>query len=153
MEVSSLFPYLVILAVILFGRYINFRKTKEQQRHSAQLREMDMPQENQQARESSDVEVQPKPFFGGRSSTEDATSQKETSAQRALLAREKPVHGSAYRSLAGTREAPTNWNTQKGVVKKSAYRAQFKNQKEIRQAVVGMAVLGPCRSDEPYQHK
>ncbi len=112
-----------------------------------------MPQENQQARESSDVDAQPSPFFGGRYPTEDATSQRETSAQRVLLAREKPVHGSAYRSLAGTREAPTNWNTQKGVAKKSAYRAQFKNPKGVRQAVVGMAVLGPCRSDEPYQHK
>jgi hypothetical protein len=152
-EVSSLFPYLVILLVILFGRYVNFRKTKEQQQHSAQLRGLQMPQESQQARELSDIDAQPVLFFGGRSSTEEVTSQEVSTSQKVLLPREKPVHGSAYRSLAGTREAPANWTTQKGAIRKSAYRAQFKNQREIRRAVISMTVLGPCRSEEPYKHK
>jgi hypothetical protein len=147
MEVSGLFLYLVFLGVILVSQYLKRRKAVEQQRQSG------IPQSNQEVLEKPDFFDPFDPFADDGFPTKPAPTPQKTLAQRTLVAREKPVHGSAYRSLAELQEAPAAWNTQKAVVKKSAYRAQFKDHKGIQQAVVNMVVLGPCRSDEPYQHK
>jgi hypothetical protein len=148
MDFFDLVLYLVLLGVTLVGYYVKRRQTTEQQRELGQLPEFGVHEESQ--------EVNGPPnfceaFWDDGVPTEPVSASQRVSTQEALFAREKPVYGSAYRSLARPQEAPANWETQKGMAKKTAFRAQFKNHKGIQQAVVNMVVLGPCRTDDPYR--
>jgi hypothetical protein len=83
-------------------------------------------------------------------------AKKDTLTQTATVKRhEKRTPPAGFRSIESREaresrhDAAPTWTTQPSAIKKSIYRAQFKNHRSVRHAVVSMVVLGPCRAKEP----
>jgi len=134
MKDPGILLYLVFLAVILVSQYLKRRRASHQRRENQGF-EFPQDQESPYPATPADLisKAPPDPSVGKFQT--------------------KPAHTSGYRSINPPQEAAPDWNTQKAALKKSLYRDQFKNHSGIQQAVVNMVVLGPCRADEPYQHK
>ena len=134
MKDPGILLYLVFLAVILVSQYLKRRRASHQRRENQGF---EFPQD----------QASPYPA-APTNSTSKALEELSVSKGHA-----KAAYASGYRSINPPQEAAPDWNTQKAALKKSLYRDQFKNHSGIQQAVVNMVVLGPCRADEPYQHK
>lgn len=124
MEISGLYPYLVILGVVLLDYYLRHRKASKKKRLAGQL--SSFPAEA---------------TFFPHTTSPPSTSVPEDAAVR------RP----AYRALAESQRASISWQTQKRVLKRTAYRTQFKTPIALRQAVVSAVVLGSCLSEDSHQ--
>lgn len=124
MEISDLYPYLVVLGVVLLDYYLRHRKASRKKQLTGQ---------------PSDFPAEATPFL--HTTSTPSTSVPEDAAVR------RP----AYRALAESQRASVSWQSQKGGLERADYRTQFKTSNALRQAVVSAVVLGSCLSEDSHQ--